>query len=105
MVNALGCEVRRIFLHLHGLTSKKKEETKKRKKRKKEKSLGSLKEKKKINKRKKGDRKTAPPYIFSSPKVEEKISVEAGVRARVRKKAYLFAFLCFRIIIKGFYAF
>lgn len=102
MVNALGCEVRRIFLHLHGLTSKKKEETKKRKK---EKSLGSLKEKKKINKRKKGDRKTAPPYIFSSPKVEEKISVEAGVRARVRKKAYLFAFLCFRIIIKGFYAF
>ena len=75
------------------------------KKRKKEKSLGSLKEKKKINKRKKGDRKTAPPYIFSSPKVEEKISVEAGVRARVRKKAYLFAFLCFRIIIKGFYAF
>ena len=63
------------------------------------------KEKKKINKRKKGDRKTAPPYIFSSPKVEEKISVEAGVRARVRKKAYLFAFLCFRIIIKGFYAF
>lgn len=94
MVNALGCEVRRIFLHLHGLTSKKKEETKKRKK-----------EKKKINKRKKGDRKTAPPYIFSSPKVEEKISVEAGVRARVRKKAYLFAFLCFRIIIKGFYAF
>lgn len=74
-------------------------------KRKKEKSLGSLKEKKKINKRKKGDRKTAPPYIFSSPKVEEKISVEAGVRARVRKRAYLFAFLCFRIIIKGFYAF
>ena len=102
MVNALGCEVRRIFLHLHGLTSKKKEETKKRKK---EKSLGSLKEKKKRNKRKKGDRKTAPPYIFSSPKVEEKISVEAGVRARVRKKAYSFAFLCFRIIIKGFYAF
>lgn len=80
---------------------------KEKKKRKKEKSLGTLKEKKKINKRKKGDRKTktAPPYIFSSPKVEEKISVEAGVRARVRKRAYLFAFLCFRIIIKGFYAF
>ena len=35
---------------------------KEKKKRKKEKSLGTLKEKKKINKRKKGDRKTAPPY-------------------------------------------
>jgi hypothetical protein len=73
-------------------------------KKKKEKSLGSLKEKKKINKRKKGDRKTAPPYIFSSPKVEEKIPVEAGVRARVRKKGVFIAFLCFRIFIKDFYA-
>jgi hypothetical protein len=87
-----------------GQPAKRKRKQRKEKK-KKEKSLGSLKEKKKINKRKKGDRKTAPPYIFSSPKVEEKISVEAGVRARVRKRAYLFAFLCFRIIIKGFYAF
>ncbi len=104
MVNALGCEVRRIFCTCMGQPAKRKRKQRKEKK-KKEKSLGSLKEKKKINKRKKGDRKTAPPYIFSSPKVEEKISVEAGVRARVRKRAYLFAFLCFRIIIKGFYAF
>lgn len=105
MVNALGCEVRRIFFASARTDQQKERGNKEKKKRKKEKSLGSLKEKKKINKRKKGDRKTAPPYIFSSPKVEEKISVEAGVRARVRKKAYLFAFLCFRIIIKGFYAF
>lgn len=54
------------------------------KEKKKEKSLGSLKEKKKINKRKKGDRKTASPYIFSSPKVEEKIPVKAGVRVCAR---------------------
>lgn len=84
MVNALGCEVRRIFYICTCRSAKRKRKQRKEKK-KKEKSLGSLKEKKKINKRKKGDRKTAPPYIFSSPKVEEKISVEAGVRARVQK--------------------
>lgn len=89
MVNALGCEVRRIFFASARTDQQKERGNKEKKKRKKEKSLGSLKEKKKINKRKKGDRKTAPPYIFSSPKVEEKISVEAGVRARVRKWAYL----------------
>lgn len=77
---------------------------KEKKKRKKEKSLGSLKEKKKINKRKKGDRKTASPYIFSSPKVEEKIPVEAVVRARVRRKSAFIASLCFSIFIKVFYA-
>lgn len=79
MVNALGCEVRCIFYIYTCLPAKRKRKQRKQK-RKKEKSLGSLKEKKKINKRKKGDRKTAPPYIFSSPKVEEKIPVEAGVR-------------------------
>lgn len=79
MVNALGCEVRRIFISTRACRQKERG-NKENKKRKKEKSLGSLKEKKKINKRKKGDRKTAPPYIFSSPKVEEKIPVEAGVR-------------------------
>ncbi|KAB4246621.1 hypothetical protein [Bacteroides uniformis] len=87
MVNALGCEVRRIFISTRACRQKERG-NKENKKRKKEKSLGSLKEKKKINKRKKGDRKTAPPYIFSSPKVEEKIPVEAGVRV-CAERAYL----------------
>lgn len=76
------------FLYLHVPAGKKKEETKKTKKEKKKNLLDLLKKKKKINKRKKGDRKTAPPYIFSSPKVEEKIPVEAGVRV-CAERAYL----------------
>lgn len=42
-------------------------------------------------KRKKGDRKTAPPYIFSSPKVEEKKfrSKLACVRVCAKRRIYL----------------
>lgn len=73
-----------LFVSVRGAGRQKERGNKEKKKRKKEKSLGSLKEKKKINKRKKGDRKTASPYIFSSPKVEEKIPVKAGVRVCAR---------------------
>lgn len=61
LVDALGCETRRIFLPDLGLDQsecqKKKEEQRKQKKKKKKNLLDLLKKKKKINKRKKRERK------------------------------------------------